>query len=30
VDWFQNVSLTTQGENAQVELDWVELIRAVK
>lgn len=30
VDWFQNVSITTQGENAQVELDWVELIRAVK
>lgn len=29
-DWFQNVSLTPSGENAQVEIDWVELIRAVK
>ncbi|MCB9896000.1 MAG: hypothetical protein H6839_16320 [Planctomycetes bacterium] len=29
-DVFQNVSITTVGENAQVELDWVELIRAVK
>ncbi|MEZ5991723.1 MAG: hypothetical protein R3E76_05160 [Planctomycetota bacterium] len=29
-DWFQNVSLTPNGENALVELDWVELIRAVK
>ncbi|MCA8914739.1 MAG: hypothetical protein KDB90_04940 [Planctomycetes bacterium] len=30
VDWFQNVSIAPKGENAQVELDWVELIRAVK
>ncbi|MCA8913030.1 MAG: hypothetical protein KDB82_15120 [Planctomycetes bacterium] len=29
-DWFQNVSLSPTGENAQVELDWVELIHAVK
>ena len=28
-DWFQNVSLIPSGENALVELDWVELIRAV-
>jgi hypothetical protein len=27
---FMNVSLHPAGENAQVELDWVELIRAVK
>ncbi|MBZ0137337.1 MAG: hypothetical protein K8I27_13305 [Planctomycetes bacterium] len=27
---FMNISLITEGENAQVELDWVELIRAVK
>ena len=27
---FMNVSLQTSGDKAQVELDWVELIRAVK
>lgn len=27
---FMNVSLQLEGENARVELDWVELIRAVK
>lgn len=27
---FMNVSLSCEGEGAQVELDWVELIRAVK
>jgi hypothetical protein len=29
-DLFQNVSIQLVGENAQVELDWVELIRAAK
>jgi hypothetical protein len=29
-DLFQNVSIQLKGENARVELDWVELIRAVK
>jgi hypothetical protein len=29
-DLFQNISIQLQGENARVELDWVELIRAVK
>ena len=30
LDWFQNVSITAKGKDAQVELDWVELIRAVR
>jgi hypothetical protein len=29
-DDLQNISIQLEGENAQVELDWVELIRAVK
>jgi hypothetical protein len=29
-DSYQNISIQLKGENAQVELDWVELIRAVK